>query len=179
MIRYYYLCLYLELSTYCQFLLIKDAFELDTCSNKWDEREKSSHVTLCWLFQSSSQVNNSNFVTNTLEDLLAAVCGHWTMQRTGHAFLQHFSAAATSNYFHRTDTVLRGEHRSRVAKGWNQGGFLTWFVFLCLFILGALTWQQADGRLWTGNCNRAKSAAKSQLKMPGTVPIYLCVVRQE
>ena len=31
------------------------------------------------------------------------------MQRTGHAFLQHFSAAATSNYFHRTDTVLRGE----------------------------------------------------------------------
>ena len=56
------------------------------------------------------------------------------MQRTGHAFLQHFSAAATSNYFHRTDTVLRGEHRSRVAKGWNQGGFLTWFVFLCLYV---------------------------------------------
>ena len=90
------------------------------------------------------------------------------MQWTGHAFLQHFSAAAT--IFTALAPCCEERHRSRVAKGWNQGGFLTWFVFLCLFILGALTWQQADWRLWTGNCNRAKSTAKSQLKMPGTGP---------
>ena len=71
--------------------------------------EKNQVTLLCVDCSSPVHKSITNSVTNTLQDLLAAVCGHWTMQRTGHAFLQHFSAAATSNYFHRTGTVLRGE----------------------------------------------------------------------
>ena len=80
------------------------------------------------------------------------------------------------HYWHRV--ARRGTEAGWRKGEIKEGGFLTWFVFLCLFILGALTWQQADWRLWTGNCNRAKSAAKSQLKMPGTGPIYLSLCCQ-
>ena len=86
---------------------IKDAFELDTCSNKWDEREKSSHVILCWLFQSSSQVNNSNFVTDTLAR--SSSCCVRTLDNAVDRTCIFAAFFCCCNYFHRTGTVLRGE----------------------------------------------------------------------
>ena len=115
MIRYVllHICihLYLQLTTYILSISfdssMKDVFKLDTCSNKWDEREKSSHVILCWLFQSSSQVNNSNFVTDTLAR--SSSCWLRTLDNAVDRTCIFAAFFCCCNYFHRTGTVLRGE----------------------------------------------------------------------
>ena len=68
------------------------------------------------------------------------------MPWTGHAFLQHFSAAAT--IFTALAPCCEERHRSRVAKGWNQGRRLSNLIRVFMFVYPR-SFDLTTGRLKT------------------------------
>ena len=69
------------------------------------------------------------------------------MQWTGHAFLQHFSAAATI-FTALLAPCCEERHRSRVAKGWNQGRRLSNLIRVFMFVYPR-SFDLTTGRLKT------------------------------